>query len=475
MKITVVGTGYVGLVSGACFADIGHHVTCVDKDREKILRLRHGQIDIYEPALAELVEKNLRNQHLSFTCRIQEGLQDTDVIFITVGTPSLEHDISLEMGAAESTTTEIGTTDLSHVMAVAESIGLCLNHEALVVIKSTVPVGTCHRVEAMINSRLAERARPFSVAVISNPEFLKEGAAVNDFTRPDRIIIGAENPEHIAIMRDIYAPFNRRKNKILVMDVSSAELSKYAANAMLATKISFMNEIANIAESIGADIESVRQGIGSDPRIGYDFIYAGCGYGGSCFPKDIKSLINTAAQVGYPGQLLRAVDRVNEQQKHILFAHLQSHFQGNLAGKVIAVWGLSFKPETNDIREAPSCTLMESLWKQQVKVQAYDPVAMSEIDKRYGQRDDLKLTTTKEEALCAADALVICTEWKEFRIPDYRAMKSLLKNPVIVDGRNLYEPECMIREGFHYYGVGRGRSCRSAVKTIHSKPLLRIA
>jgi len=445
MKLAVVGAGYVGLVTGACLANVGHTITCVDSNENKIRRLQDGITDIYEPGLEALVKSGIQNKHLSFTTHLMEALTQADAVFIAVGTPSLED----------------GSTDLSHVLSVAESIGQILLRNVLVIVKSTVPVGTCERVKKTINAALNEQGKKFQVEVVSNPEFLKEGAAVGDFTRPDRIIVGCESDEASAILHEIYVPYNRRRDKILIMDIPSAELTKYATNAMLATKISFINEIANIAEKVGADIESVRKGIGSDPRIGYDFIYAGCGYGGSCFPKDVKSLASTAQKFGHQGSLLEMVDRINEQQKGLLFKRLLKHFNENLKGKKIAVWGLAFKPNTNDIREAPSRILIEALWQAGAQVKAYDPVAMLEMQRVYGERTELQLCTTKEQALQDADALAICTEWKEFMVPDYAVMKSLLKNAVIFDGRNLYEPDHMRRHGFVYYGIGRGDSCQT--------------
>ena len=444
MKIAIVGTGYVGLVTGTCLAEVGHRVMCVDKDAGKVSRLKNAEVDIYEPGLTQLVKNNIDSGHLTFTESIAEGVHDATAVFIAVGTPPNED----------------GSTDLSYVLAVAESIGQSLQHSTVVIVKSTVPVGTCHKVQATINACLKKRRLAFEINVVSNPEFLKEGAAIGDFTRPDRIVVGSNDEHCIAIMRDIYAPYNRKMDRIIVMDVLSSELTKYAANAMLATKISFINEIANIAESIGADIEQVRKGIGSDPRIGYQFIYPGCGYGGYCFPKDVKSLVKVAAEVGHRSRLLEAVDAVNEQQKHILLKHLLMYFKQGLKGKTIAVWGLSFKPETNDIREAPSCVLLEGLWSEGANVRAYDPVAMPEIEKHYGPRAVLALEHTKEDALRGADALVICTEWKAFKVPEYELMRDLLKEPVVIDGRNLYEPERMKQEGFHYYAIGRGESCK---------------
>ncbi len=442
MRIAVVGTGYVGLVTGTCLAEIGHNVVCIDKDAGKVMRLKAGEVDIYEPGLESLVIKNSASGNLQFIDDIAAGIEAAEAVFIAVGTPPNED----------------GSTDLSHVLGVASSIGEALQASTVVIVKSTVPVGTCHKVKAAVNNVLEQRDESFRIDVVSNPEFLKEGAAVNDFTRPDRIIIGSDNADAIDVMREMYAPYNRRKDRMIIMDVVSAELTKYAANAMLATKISFINEVANIAEYIGADIERVREGIGSDPRIGYDFIYAGCGYGGSCFPKDVRSIVSVARDVGYDSELLSSVDNVNERQKRRLFLHVQQHFGTNLDGKVLAIWGLSFKPETNDLREAPSRVLIEELWQHGVTVQVYDPVAMSDFKAIYGERDDLIYADSKEDALQDADALVICTEWKQFKVPDYQAMKARLKQPVIIDGRNLYDTQRIEKEGFTYYGIGRGAS-----------------
>jgi len=443
MKLAVIGTGYVGLVTGACLSEVGHFVTCVDKDLKKVASLTQGVVEIYEPGLDVIVKNNLQSGRLCFTDELASVLDSVEAVFIAVGTPPNED----------------GSTDLVHVVSVANGIAESLNKKTVIIVKSTVPVGTCCKVEKIINDGLAERGLDFRVDVVSNPEFLKEGAAVNDFTRPDRIIVGSENKETIHVMREIYAPYNRKQDRIMVMDVVSSELTKYAANAMLATKISFINEVANIAEFTGADIDQVRMGIGSDPRIGYEFIYAGCGYGGSCFPKDVKSMINVAHQAGYDSQLLQSVEQVNEGQKKVLFQHISQHFSQQLKGKIFALWGLAFKPETNDIREAPSRVLMELLWGHGAMVQAYDPAAMKEIQEYYGERDDLILVASKEDAVESADALIICTEWKTFKIPDHSMLKKALKQPVIFDGRNLYDPEKMKKEGFTYYGIGRGESC----------------
>jgi len=448
MKLVIVGTGYVGLVTGACLADVGHSVACVDNDGIKVSRLQKGAVDIYEPGLESLVASNISSKHLTFTSDLSEALKGAAAVFIAVGTPQSED----------------GSTNLSSVLSVASDIGKHLHENLLVVVKSTVPPGTCNKVLAIINEELSKRHLSIQLDIVSNPEFLKEGSAIADFSRPDRIIVGTDSVLAIQVMRDIYAPYNRNHDKIITMDTVSSELTKYAANAMLATKISFINEIAKIAEKVGADIESVRRGIGSDPRIGYDFIYAGCGYGGSCFPKDIKSLINSAQVHGHTTKLLNAVDEVNELQKNVLYQHLQHHFKNDLKNKIIAIWGLAFKPNTNDIREAPSRILMERLWAAGVTIKAYDPVAMPAIAAAYGSRSDLILVDAKEAALSNADALVICTEWKEFKILDCPLLRSQLKQPVIIDGRNLYDPIKMKQEGFVYYGIGRGASLLVAGK-----------
>ena len=444
MKVTIFGTGYVGLVTGACLAEIGHQVMCVDIDAGKVERLKQGQIPIFEPGLDVIVRENTANGHLHFTTSAAEGAEFGTVQFIAVGTPPDED----------------GSADLQYVLAVAESIGRHMPADRIVVDKSTVPVGTADKVRARIQAALDERGVAFDFDVISNPEFLKEGAAVNDFMRPDRIVIGTDSPSAEQTMRELYAPFNRNHDRIIVMDVRSAELTKYAANAMLATKSSFMNELANIAERLGADMEHVRHGIGSDPRIGYHFIYPGCGYGGSCFPKDVQALARTAAEVGYEAELLTKVETVNERQKQRLFQMICAHFGGEdkLAGRTFALWGLAFKPNTDDMRAAPSRALMEALWKAGARVQAYDPEAMDETQHIYGYRDDLSLLGTKEAVLRGADALVICTEWKAFRIPDFQAL-DMLREKVIFDGRNLYEPAQMEQKGWTYYGIGRGKTC----------------
>lgn len=442
MKVTVFGTGYVGLVTGACLADVGHDVLCVDINQQKVDNLNAGVIPIYEPGLEPIVKQAVQNKLLAFTTNMEAAVKHGELQFIAVGTPSGED----------------GSADLQYVVAVAKTIGERISDYRVVVNKSTVPVGTAEIVEKTLAEQLQKRGVNIEFDVVSNPEFLKEGAAVNDFMKPDRIIVGTRSTRAESVMRELYAPFNRSHDRMIFMDIRSAELTKYAANAMLATKISFINEMANLAERLGADIEKVRNGIGADPRIGYQFIYPGCGYGGSCFPKDVKALINIAKNTGYQAGLMEAVDQVNNAQKEKLFDYIDRHFNGDLRGKIFALWGLSFKPNTDDMREAPSRTLMEALWARGAKVQAYDPVAMEETQSIYGLRDDLKLVGTKEAALERADALVICTEWKTFRAPNFELIKGALKEPLIFDGRNLYEPEKMNSLAIQYYAVGRGLS-----------------
>lgn len=442
MNVTVFGVGYVGLVQAACLAEVGHNVVCVDVDADKINRLKDGEIPIYEPGLEPIVKENLSAGRLTFTTDAAKGVSHGKVQFIAVGTPSDED----------------GSADLKYVLSVAETIAQHMNEHKVIVNKSTVPVGTADKVHECIRAGLAGRDADLPFDVVSNPEFLKEGSAVNDCTRPDRIIIGTTNKEAEEIMRELYAPFNRNHDKVIVMDPRSAELTKYAANCMLATKISFMNEMANLAEIFGADIEMVRHGIGSDPRIGYQFIYPGVGYGGSCFPKDVRALIHAAANAGFEPAILNSVEARNNQQKKVLFNKIQKHFDGDLAGRTFAIWGLSFKPNTDDMREAASRVLMEALWDAGAKVQAYDPEAMKETQRIYGNRDDLSLCGTKEAALKDADALVIVTEWQEFRAPDFDFIKQALKQPVIFDGRNMYEPKRMVKSGFRYYSIGRSRA-----------------
>ena len=442
MKVTIFGTGYVGLVTGTCLAEMGNHVLCVDVDADKIARLELGEIPIFEPGLEPMVKRNHAAGRLSFTTDPQAAVAYGDTIFIAVGTPPDED----------------GSADLSYVLSVARSIGEHISGYVVVVDKSTVPVGTADRVRAEIEAALAKRGVEIAFDVVSNPEFLKEGNAVDDCMKPDRILIGSSSPRAIDLLKSLYAPFNRNHDRIVVMDERSAELTKYAANAMLATKISFMNEIANIAERVGADVEKVRHGIGSDPRIGYSFIYPGTGYGGSCFPKDVQALERTAHANGYEARLLGAVEAVNRDQKRKLFDLLSLHFGGNLRGLTVALWGLAFKPNTDDMREAPSRVLMEALWQAGAKVRAYDPQARGEAARIYGQRDDLVLCGDPSAALDGADALVVVTEWKVFRSPDFARIKASLKTPVIFDGRNLYDPPMVESAGLAYYGIGRGRS-----------------
>jgi UDPglucose 6-dehydrogenase len=452
MRITIFGSGYVGLVSGACFADAGNRVLCIDIDAQKIERLQRGEVPIHEPGLDALIERNARAGRLRFTTDAGAGIAHGEVILIAVGTPPDED----------------GSADLRYVLGVARTIGEHLDGYRIVVDKSTVPVGTADRVREAIAQALATRgvAHPFDV--VSNPEFLKEGAAIADFMKPDRVVIGTDSPRAIETMRALYDPFTRNRDRLIVMDVRSAELTKYAANAMLATKISFINELAGIAERVGADIEKVRQGIGADSRIGYAFIYPGAGYGGSCFPKDVQALQRTAAQAGAGSRLLEAVEAVNAAQKQVLYRRMVAHFGGDLAGRTIALWGLAFKPNTDDMREAPSRVLMETLWSAGARVRAYDPVAMGEAQRLYADRLDadptdgrpapLALCASAGEALEGADALAIATEWQEFRSPDFDLLRERLAAPVIFDGRNLYDPALMARLGFTYYGIGRGSS-----------------
>ncbi len=444
MKVTIFGTGYVGLVTGACLAEMGNHVVCVDIDAGKVERLKRGEIPIYEPGLEPIVKRNHASGQLDFTIDPEPAIEHGQVVFIAVGTPPDED----------------GSADLRYVLGVARTIGKHLERYTVVVNKSTVPVGTADRVREAIAGELAARGVSVEFDVVSNPEFLKEGDAVEDCLRPDRIIIGSSSERAVNVLRKLYAPFNRNHERTVVMDERSAELTKYAANAMLATKISFMNEIANIAERVGADVELVRQGIGSDPRIGYHFIYPGAGYGGSCFPKDVQALERTARGVGYAARLLGAVEAVNHDQKSKLFELISRHFDGQLAGKTVALWGLAFKPNTDDVREASSRNLMEALWAAGAKVRAFDPEAGKETHRIYGDRDDLSLCDGAYQALDGADVLAIVTEWKAFRSPDFQRIRATLKNPTIFDGRNLYDPVAVEEAGLAYYGIGRGRSLR---------------
>lgn len=440
MKVTVFGIGYVGLVQGAVLAEVGHDVVCIDIDATKVERLKQGHIPIYEPGLEALVKENHAAGRLNFTTDAAAGVKHGEVQFIAVGTPPDED----------------GSADLKYVLAVAETIAQHMENPQIIIDKSTVPVGTADKVSAKIAQVLATRGREdLTYSVVSNPEFLKEGSAVADCMRPDRIVIGTDNKTAEDVMRELYAPFNRNHEKIIVMDVRSAELTKYAANCMLATKISFMNEMANLAEMLGANIEMVRQGIGSDPRIGYQFLYAGVGYGGSCFPKDVQALIRTADSIDFDAKVLKAVEIRNEEQKSVLFKKISKHFNGNLKDKTFALWGLSFKPNTDDMREAPSRVLMEALWEAGAKVQAFDPEAMKETQRIYGSKNELSLCGTKESALKGADALVIVTEWQEFKAPDFELVKHHLRDNLIFDGRNLFNPSKMKEKQIKYYSIGR--------------------
>ncbi|MGN6520257.1 MAG: UDP-glucose dehydrogenase family protein [Dokdonella sp.] len=442
MRVTIFGTGYVGLVTGTCLAEVGNDVVCVDVDANKIARLQRGEVPIYEPGLEPLVRANHASGHLRFSTDAASAIAHAQIIFIAVGTPPDED----------------GSADLSHVITVARTIGANLSRHAVVVNKSTVPVGTADAVRAAIAAELSARGVAVEFDVVSNPEFLKEGDAVQDCLRPDRIVIGADSARAVEPLKALYAPFNRNHERFVLMDVRSAELTKYAANAMLATKISFMNEIANIAEQVGADVEQVRKGIGSDPRIGYHFIYPGAGYGGSCFPKDVKALEHTARAHAYEPRLLSAVEAVNAAQKRKLFSLVERHFGGALRGRTIALWGLAFKPNTDDMREAPSRTLLEQLWAAGASVRAYDPEASDETRRIYGERADLVLCDQQYAALEGADALVIVTEWKAFRSPDFERIRTSLKDAVVFDGRNIFEPKAVEGAGLAYYGIGRGRS-----------------
>ncbi len=442
MNVTFFGIGYVGLVQAAVLADSGHDVVCVDVDETKIENLKNGIIPIYEPGLTPLVEQNYKEGRLHFTTSIKDGVKHGDLQFIAVGTPPDED----------------GSADLKYVLEVATSIATHMLEPKIIINKSTVPVGTADKVKVRVTEVLEKRGGNIKFHVVSNPEFLKEGSAVADCTKPDRIIVGTDSDEVKDKMQELYAPFNRNRERMITMDIKSAELTKYAANCMLATKISFMNEMSNIAERVGADIEAVRNGIGSDSRIGYSFIYPGCGYGGSCFPKDVQALIRTTDSIGFNAEILKAVEAVNYRQKETLFTKITNHYNGKLKGKTFALWGLSFKPDTDDMREAPSRVLMEALWEAGVTVQVFDPEAMQECQRIYGLRDDLKLMGTKETTLQSADALIIVTEWKQFRAPDFEQIKASLAMPVIFDGRNLYDPKRLQKQGFTYYSIGRGLS-----------------
>ncbi len=442
MRIAIFGTGYVGLVTGACLAETGNHVICVDVNQDKIEGLKKGVLPIYEPGLEDLVLRNHAGKTLEFTTDAEYAIAHAEVLFIAVGTPPDED----------------GSADLSYVLAVAKTVGLHMTKPAVIVNKSTVPVGTADKVRHQIQAALDARGAAITFDVVSNPEFLKEGDAVKDCMRPDRIVLGCNNPSAIEVMKKLYAPFNRNHERIVQMDERSAELTKYAANAMLATKISFMNEMSNIAERVGADVEMVRLGIGSDSRIGFSFIYPGAGYGGSCFPKDVQALERTARQFGYEPKILQSVEAVNGEQKLKLFQLMNRHFKGELSGKTIAVWGLSFKPNTDDMREASSRTLLSALWEAGARVQAFDPEAGHEAERVFGTRADLQLCKDHHEAVQGADALVLLTEWKQFWTPDFAKLGETLKAKVIFDGRNIYDPKAVEAAGLAYYGIGRGRS-----------------
>lgn len=439
MKLSIFGTGYVGLVTGTCFAEMGNDVLCLDVDAEKIAALERGEVPIFEPGLEAMVQANHRKGNLRFSTDIAAGVHFGDVLFIAVGTPSDED----------------GSADLQYVLSVAASIGEHMREEKVVVDKSTVPVGTADKVRETIAETLRKRGASFPFHVVSNPEFLKEGAAVDDFMKPDRIVIGADSPHAGTVLEQLYAPFNRNHDKIVHMDVRSAELTKYAANVMLATRISLMNELANLADRLGADIEAVRRGIGTDPRIGYHFIYAGAGYGGSCFPKDVRALLHTAEEVGYDAPVVAGVEAVNSKQKRVLFDKLCEHFDGAIAGRTFALWGLAFKPNTDDMREAPSRTLIDLLTQHGAKVRAYDPQAAAEARRIYADNDALQVCDERSATLEGADGLIVVTEWNEFRSPDFATIRAALNEAVVFDGRNLYDPDYLRQMGFTHYAIGR--------------------
>mgnify|MGYP001342192687 CR=1 FL=1 len=443
MKLAIVGTGYVGLVTGTCFAEMGHHVTCVDIDQEKVAKLHEGILPIYEPGLRQLVLRNVEDARLSFTTSLAEAMVDAEVIFIAVGTPPGED----------------GSADLGYVLAVAREVGAHLDEYKIVVTKSTVPVGTADKVKAAVSQSLAERGVEVPFDVVSNPEFLKEGAAVEDFMKPDRIVVGVESDRARESMRELYKDFSRNHDRILFMGVRDAEMTKYVSNSMLATKISFMNEVATICDQVGVDVELVRLGIGSDSRIGYSFIYPGCGYGGSCFPKDVRALIHTALENGVEPTLLQSVHQRNENQKHVLFQKVVARFGEDLSGRVFGIWGLAFKPGTDDIREAPARVLIEALLDAGATVKAYDPEAAESAEREFPAewfaRGKVTLSRNQYEALEDVDALVLVTEWKPFRHPDFNAMKGMMKHPIVFDGRNQYDPVILKEEGFEYCGIGR--------------------
>lgn len=442
MKVTVIGTGYVGLVTGACLADVGHDVMCIDIDESKVTQLREGEIPIYEPGLDVVVKNNVEAKRLQFSASPEEGARFGEIQMIAVGTPPDED----------------GSADLKYVLAAAENIAKYMDGYRVVVDKSTVPVGTADKVAERMKKTLAKRKSKLEYAVVSNPEFLKEGAAVTDFMRPDRIVLGVEDSRAEELMRELYDPFQRHHDRLITMSLRSAEMTKYAANAMLATRISFMNDLANLADKVGADIEDVRKGIGSDSRIGYSFLYAGTGYGGSCFPKDVSALMKTSMEYGHPLRVLQAVQDVNDTQKTVLVEKLRTFYGNDLKGKRFGLWGLAFKPNTDDMREAPARVIIEALLEAGARVQAYDPVAMEECQRIYGGKDGLVLTFSPMDAVDGVDALLIATEWKAFRAPDFDELQRRMKAPVIFDGRNLYDPKMMIRRGFEYFGIGRTTS-----------------
>jgi UDPglucose 6-dehydrogenase len=437
MNITIVGTGYVGLVSGTCFAETGITVTCVDVDQKKIDNLNKGIIPIYEPGLSPMVERNMEKGRLFFSTSLKDSITEADAIFIAVGTPPDED----------------GSADLKYVLGVAREIGKSMQHYMVIVTKSTVPIGTAKKVKAAIQEELDKRNSDLTFDVASNPEFLKEGAAIDDFLKPDRVVIGTESAKAQKVMKKLYKPFLMNNHPVIFMDIPSAEMTKYAANSMLATKISFMNDIANLCEIVGADVNNVRRGIGSDSRIGNKFIYPGTGYGGSCFPKDVQALIKTSEQEGHPLEILKAVEFVNNRQKSVLYKKIMSHFEGDLKGKKFGIWGLSFKPNTDDMREAPALVIIEKLLKEGAEIIAYDPVAMEECERRIG--DAIQYAKDQYEALIDADALIIVTEWNEFKVPNFRVMEKLLKNKLIFDGRNIYDIEEMKDNEYTYYSIGR--------------------
>ena len=442
MKITIFGSGYVGLVTAACFADVGNNVCCVDVDKDKIEKLNFGVVPIFEPGLEKLIKTNKDSNRLQFTDDLKKAVEFSDLIFIAVGTPQDED----------------GSADVSNIFSVADSIIENIKSDKILVTKSTVPVGTAEQLSQYFTEELFKKDLSLKVEVVSNPEFLKEGSAINDFMKPDRIIIGSENSEAVNLLTKLYAPFNRNHNRVMTMPSKSSELTKYVANSMLALKVSFMNEMSNIAERVGADIESVREGIGADSRIGYSFIYPGPGYGGSCFPKDIKALINTASNNSYDSLILKAVDEINNQQKNIIFKKIQYHFENNLTNKLIAVWGLSFKPDTDDMRESPSINLINSLLSSGASVSVYDPEAMEECKRIFGKNDQILYSKSPLGSVNKADCLAIITEWKEFRGIDINELGDRLNAKVLFDGRNIYDPSFMIKNGFTYYGIGRGKS-----------------